>query len=319
MQPSFICIGFQKCGTTTLWDIMRQHSGIVLTQDVKEPMYYRVKGLRTIGGKKWYERRYFGNVSESDPRMPGEVNAGLTFGNAPKKIAKDFSKDTKFIFMMRNPVDRSYSAYKYFLALGFLPMHIMRYDAKHGHAEGFDHYVHYVLDDENRRAKILKRQLPYLVFSQSMYQWQIEQYTKNFPIENMHFVIFEEFIKDQEAACKEIYSFLGLPEDPNIQYGITSNEGVSRPASPLLGKIGMFSKGRNYVTHEFFNLPKYWPWLDKKWVALYEFVQKKCVVPDADRSKMLDRTRFVLEDFYREQKKSVERIIHHSLDDVWYN
>ena len=37
-ELSFICIGFQKCGTTSLYDLLKQHSDIYLTEDVKEPI-----------------------------------------------------------------------------------------------------------------------------------------------------------------------------------------------------------------------------------------------------------------------------------------
>ena len=38
-RPDFICIGFQKCGTTSLYDLLKQHPNVYLTEDVKEPMF----------------------------------------------------------------------------------------------------------------------------------------------------------------------------------------------------------------------------------------------------------------------------------------
>ena len=60
----------------------------------------------------------------------GEVNAGLSFGGCARWLGKDFPHDTKLIFMMRDPADRCYSAYKYFLDLGFLPMSVVADDKK---------------------------------------------------------------------------------------------------------------------------------------------------------------------------------------------
>ena len=31
-NPDFVCIGFQKCGTTTLYDLLKQHANIYLTE-----------------------------------------------------------------------------------------------------------------------------------------------------------------------------------------------------------------------------------------------------------------------------------------------
>ena len=60
-RPDFICIGFQKCGTTSLYDLLKQHPNVYLTEDVKEPMFYRVPLVRRILGASWYEKRYFGH------------------------------------------------------------------------------------------------------------------------------------------------------------------------------------------------------------------------------------------------------------------
>ena len=64
-ELSFICIGFQKCGTTSLYDLLKQHSDIYLTEDVKEPMFYRVPFVRQILGRDWYRHRYFGHLEEA--------------------------------------------------------------------------------------------------------------------------------------------------------------------------------------------------------------------------------------------------------------
>lgn len=93
-----MCIGFQKCGTTSLYDILRQHKKIYLTEGVKEPMFYRVPLLRPCLGKKWYEKRYFGRFRPESGQTPGEINAGLSFRGCADKIGRDFPKETRLIF-----------------------------------------------------------------------------------------------------------------------------------------------------------------------------------------------------------------------------
>lgn len=84
-ELSFICIGFQKCGTTSLYDLLKQHPGIYLTEDVKEPMFYRVPLVRQIIGRSWYRKRYFGHLEEArrmtpDERRRASENVGLLTG-----------------------------------------------------------------------------------------------------------------------------------------------------------------------------------------------------------------------------------------------
>lgn len=95
-ELSFICIGFQKCGTTSLYDLLKQHSDIYLTEDVKEPMFYRVPFVRRILGRDWYRKRYFGHLEEAgrmepDARRRASENVGLLTGRRGSAAAAGVS------------------------------------------------------------------------------------------------------------------------------------------------------------------------------------------------------------------------------------
>ena len=320
MQPEFICIGFQKCGTTTLYDLLRQHKDVVLTADVKEPMVYRNDFFyRHLGGKEWYERRFFGNVSENDPRLRGEVNAGLGMNGCAGKIGRDYPHSTRLIFMMRSPADRAYSAYKYFLALGFLPLHAMEYDKLNGHPEGFDRYVRYVLGNRTRRDKIMKHRQRYLVFSQGNYGTLIGEYLQYFPKKNMHFILFEDFVKDEKAACLELYDFLDITDDPSVQYGLKSNEGNFRARGNAWAKTGICDMGLYYFLYEFEDCSRRFPRFYEQYrTKMHEKIQGRCVMPETDFGKMLPQTRSVLERYYRSEVESIEKLLDRSLKGIWY-
>lgn len=320
MQPEFICIGFQKCGTTTLYDLLRQHRGIVLTSDVKEPMIYREDFFyKLLGGKQWYEKRFFGSIAEDDKRLRGEVNAGLGLNGCAEKIGKDYSKDTKLIFMMRSPVDRAYSAYKYFLAEGFLPVHIMKIDRRNGHAEGFDNYVRYVLGSRTRRGEIMKHRQRYLVFSQGNYGTLINEYLEYFPKENMHFIFFEDFVKDEYAACLELYEFLGIENDPAIHYGLKSNEGNIRARNSAWSKAGYCDMGVYYCLYEFMDCSHRHPGIYKVYrTKIHEPLQNRCMVKETDSGAVLPETRELLERYYAPEVREASEITGRDLQKIWY-
>ncbi len=317
-EPSFFCIGFQKSGTTTLFEILKQHKGIALCRDVKEPMYYRVQGLRSIGGKRYYLWRYFGHLLPEDPRIVGEVNAGLSFTGCAGKISRDFAPDAKLIFMLRNPVERAYSAYKYFLARGFLPARVMRDDAEHGHALAFEHYVHAALDNPALEKQIMKKRLKYLVLSQSMYGACIQEYLDRFPKEHIKIIFFEDFIRDQAASCRQIYQFLGIEDDPAVDYGVRANEGSERPVSPGKAKRVMTVKGLRFVLYEFFFMSHWAPKLYDRFQNHYLRVRGKGLEPDPDMSKILPETRTYLEDYFRNDVRKVEAMTGRDLKDLWF-
>ena len=318
MRARFIGIGFQKCGTTTLYELLRHHRELLLTQDVKEPMFYRVGWWRERKGADWYESRYFGRYSENDPRLPGEINAGLGENGCAAWIAKDFAKDTKLIFMMREPISRSYSAYKYFLARGFFPMRYMILDKQKGHAAAFDTYVHDILENSKKRAKIMERRRKYLVFSQSLYTEHVEEYAQYFPQEQMHFILFEDFVKDQKAECEKLYRFLGIGDDEAVPYGIRSNEGNQCAAGPIWAMWGFLFTAFNYWLTEYLYVEKNHPVAYRRYRIVHDWVIRHVFCEDTDHSKVLDSTKEYLGQYYRNEILETEKLLGRSLKGVWY-
>ncbi len=318
MRPEFIGIGFQKCGTTTLYELLCHHREVLLTQDVKEPMYYRVGWWRERKGPEWYENRYFGKYDENDPRHPGEINAGLGENGCAAWIAKDFAAETKLIFMMREPVGRAFSAYKYFLARGFFPMRYMRLDRKKGHAAAFDVYVHDILENPKKRSQIMERRRKYLVFSQGLYAQHIREYLQYFPKEQMHFILFEDFVKDQEKECQKLYEFLGIGEDPEVPYGIRSNEGNQRASGPIWGMWHFLFTAFNYWLTEYLYVQKDHPVAYRRYRYVHDWVIRGSFEEDPDHSKVLPSTREYLQQYYQDEIRETEKLIGRSLKGVWY-
>ncbi len=318
--PGFLCMGFQKCGTTTLYEILKQHSGVALCRDVKEPMYYRVQGLWTIGGRgSYYLKRYYGHLAADDKRQCGEVNAGLTFSGCAKKIGHDFPPETKLIFMMRNPVDRSYSSYKYFLARGFLPSGLVKTDRELGHAKAFDRYVHSVLDDPRQERQIMKKRLKYLVFSQSFYYSCIREYLHYFPRENIKLVFFEEFIRDEKAASQDIFRFLGISDQEDLDYNVLANEGNLSAVSDAAAKKYEIEKGIvNYGFYEFLGMPYWASGLYGRCRTILKNTRRKTFAYDEDKSEVLPETRALLERYYADEVSGVESLAGRDLSELWY-
>ncbi len=316
--PDFVCMGFQKCGTTTLWGLLNRHPQIVLCRDVKEPMYYRVPLASKLGlGSSFYKKRYFGHVQLNDIRMKGEINAGLTFNGCARKLKHHMPRNTRMIFMLRNPVDRSYSAYKYFLARGFLPRKAIREDVKYGHAEGFDRYVRRVLEDEKAREQIMEKRLKYLVLSQSNYGACVEEFFPDFHRGNMKFVLFEEFVRDEHAACLEIFDFLELEDSLDIPYGLVENSGNECTVSPRKAKWFYLVKGAHYLFYDLMAMPYWAPDLYRKFDQYYDNVRQSSLAADMDRSQVLDSTRVFLEDYFDEDVRRMEEICGRDLRSLW--
>ncbi len=358
MEPSFICIGFQKCGTTSLYDLFKKNKNVYLTEDVKEPMFYRVPFMRWFLGRRWYCQRYFGHYVEAvlgktdnacevglitgrrghadsadSPAAPagaqnpspmghheliaGEINAGLGYKNCAKWVGRDFAPNTKLVFMMRDPADRCYSAYKYFLALGFLPVSAVAYNIKHGHAEGFDHYVRSVLCHKERRREIMKKRFKHMCFSQGNYATIIKEYLRYFPRANMKFVFFEDFVTDQETVTKDIMHFLGIPEDSDMVFPVKSNETNFRAVAPLSPLFLKIMQALYYLFFEFLSLGRRCPAFFNGFMNFYDWSMEHLTRSDTGNEKMFPRTRELLNRYYRRQIEQVEDLTGRKVPERW--
>jgi len=105
-------VGAQKCGTTTLADMLARHPDIALSEP-KEPQYYWSEFGR---GRGWYEARF---PADGAVRLdastsytmahPGHL-AGEAEWPVPARIASDHPQ-ARFVYIVRDPVDRAVSAY----------------------------------------------------------------------------------------------------------------------------------------------------------------------------------------------------------------
>lgn len=307
--PDFYCMSFQRCGTTTFYEIIKQHPDVVLCRDVKEPMYYRIPFIWIPGlGRHFYEWRYWGHVKKGDHRIKGEINAGLTYSGCARRLAVNGNRKAKMIFMMRNPAERAYSAYKYFMARGYLPAWAVSDDLRLGHAKGFDSYVHKILDDPKQEPQVIKKRFKYQALSQSYYGTLIREYLKYFDIKNMKFVIFEEFIQNPEESCREIFDFLGLKYSDTIDYHIQTNESNERANAPLQIRFFLFMRFWKYLFYEFLCLQSWAPKLYDRFYRYYKGLRRDSISPDNDQDKILPETRSFLLKYWKKEIRETEKI-----------
>lgn len=115
--PDFLVIGGQRCGTTSLFRALMAHEQIRRPIMHKGVNYFDLNYFR---GEDWYRGHF-------PVREGGEATNTRVFDSsgyymwhpmAAQRIARDLP-GVKIIAMVRDPVERAYSAYKHELARGF--------------------------------------------------------------------------------------------------------------------------------------------------------------------------------------------------------
>lgn len=226
MKPNVLCVGFAKCGTTTLYDIMKQHPDIYLS-GIKEPIYYGSKELVEKRGFEWYQKRYYPKATKKKVVM--EINPILGRMVSASQIKLDYGDDTKIIFLIRNPITRIYSEFKMNLIDGtcFPKLSDNLGDST---KQLFDLWLENNFI-ENNGEYILTDTYSTKFCESGNYYIKIKDYIETFGRNNVQIVFFEDFVKDLKRECLKIFDFINVKQDTSINYNLHSNDGNRLPKS----------------------------------------------------------------------------------------
>ena len=185
--PDFIIVGAMKAGTTTLADYLRHHSEIYMPEE--ELHFFDARGGYTDRwerGVKWYEKQ-FESADPSD--ICGEKTPTYScLPSVPERIYQ-VVPDVKIIWILRNPVDRSYSNYWHAVRAG---------------AEKLSFEEAVKQEDERIKENIWKGYV-----RRSHYINQIDRFLEYFDRESMHFCLFANMKNNLVSLINEVTVFLG--------------------------------------------------------------------------------------------------------------
>ena len=104
----FICAGFNKCGTSSLHNVLKCIPAIQLPLNKKETCFFAWYNHYSDPVEKFRERYFPYSVGENTVRGCIEPS----FIKRAELVQKYFGQDIKLIFMLRNPVQASWSMFK---------------------------------------------------------------------------------------------------------------------------------------------------------------------------------------------------------------
>ena len=182
----FLCAGAQKSGTTTLHKILEQHPEISLPI-LKETKFF-IDKEKFQQGLDFYLSHFDKNRDNQAP-IRGEIDPDYMYHEeSVQRIHDTLGKKIKLIFILRNPADRAYS-------------HYLMNQKRYIEDKSFREALH--LEEQRlNKGEYYKQNFSYQ--DRGYYSRQIKRFLDFFPRKNMMFVLFENFIRDQEKYTSEI-------------------------------------------------------------------------------------------------------------------
>jgi hypothetical protein len=220
MLPSFLIVGGQRCGTTSLFTALSQHPLVRMPLGRKGIHFFDVAYQHDLS---WY-RGHFPLAIPGRHVITGESSPYYMFHPlAPERIARDLPS-VKLIVALRDPVERAVSAHAHELARGFEtepferalelePQRLAQADA--------------VLRAPGAPEAHAHRHQAYLTRGQ--YIDQLDQLASLFGRERIHVLDSDRFFTEPQQEFGQVLAFLGLPPGGQIQFG----QHNARPRAPM--------------------------------------------------------------------------------------
>lgn len=199
-KPNLFLIGFQKCGSSALYQLLCAHPAIEGTNP-KETFYLADEGYENFD----FTRNVSNTEAGWDLFLPQGVSSKYTLEasvcNFYQQTALTYikkQKDARVLIIMRDPVERFISNYKYYS--GNIPK-------IKGEVSIEEYY------DQVKAGAYTRDSLKYAL-AHGHYSGYIDKWQQELGKDKVHLVSFKKMVNDPDTVMKEVCDFLQLEFKP---------------------------------------------------------------------------------------------------------
>ncbi|MEQ9423712.1 MAG: sulfotransferase domain-containing protein [Cyclobacteriaceae bacterium] len=193
LKPSFLIIGAQKCGTSSLFHYLSQHPQF--DSPIKKEIHYF--DFKYGKGEQWY-LRHFPIKKNTNDTITGEATPFyLLHRYAPNRVW-DFDKKIKIIVCLRNPIDRAYSEYQMYVRSNKIEV-------------SFEDWVKELINYQPKKQDWNNKSIKFKsLLLRGLYAQQLTNWFRIF--ERRHFILINStiFFSNPQNTLNSVCDFLGI-------------------------------------------------------------------------------------------------------------
>ncbi|MGO9490332.1 MAG: sulfotransferase family protein [Solirubrobacteraceae bacterium] len=240
--PDFLIVGHPKCGTTALYEMLRNHPEVYMPER-KEPWFYGEELHENTPPRPGGTPRTLSEYAEwfSGAGATQKIGEASPFYLWSRTAAANIAKvrpETRIIAILREPASFLYS-----LHLQLLELYIeVETDLRKATA----------LEQDRREGRNVPRYTYWpqmLLYSEYIrYAEQLRRFHSVFPAEQVKILIYDDFRADNDGTVRDVRRFIGVDDSPPVT-SVQANPTVaprSQRFNELVHAVGI---GRGPVSH----------------------------------------------------------------------
>jgi hypothetical protein len=191
-MPDFFIVGGQRCGTTSLYYYLNQHP-LIFLPSIKELHYYSQNSIPSYLSQITNKQDYLSLYNTSNSNFKGDASTSYLMDMECPELIKNDYPNSKIIICLRNPIERSYSAY------------LAQFRSNRTNLD-FDDIIkidaNFSTGDEQKSLNLLT----------SNYFDPVSKYIEIFKRENVKIIFTEEFGESPLTILSDILLFLNIKQ-----------------------------------------------------------------------------------------------------------
>jgi hypothetical protein len=218
VQPTFIIAGAPRSGTTYLYDLLDSHPGIFMAKPkTPEPKFF-LDDEQFHRGFDYYCERYF--AGGAGFVAVGEKSTNYLENPHVARRISELLSGVRLIFVLRNPVDRAYSNYRWSVQNGLESLGFVEAIQQEGVREGS-------YPDRWKYAR------PFSYISRGHYARLLRPYFELFHPSRIKVLLLDEIEAAPAAVANDLFDFLEVPP-VRLSFDFTKRVNASTAADPGL-------------------------------------------------------------------------------------